>query len=94
MPEAIDREVSTLPVGKLSEVVQSPYGFHIFKVLEREKSGGRKFSDVKERVIAELRKQKESEAYKGWIDELKSKAAIRINRPLPGPRGEDRTETQ
>lgn len=93
MPEAIDREVSSLPVGKLSQVVQSPYGFHIFKVLEREKSGGRKFSDVKERVIVELRKQKESEAYKGWIDELKSKAAIRINRPLPGPRGADRTET-
>jgi parvulin-like peptidyl-prolyl isomerase len=94
MPEAIDREVSSLSVGKLSQVVQSPYGFHIFKVLEREKSGGRKFSDVKERVIVELRKQKESEAYKGWIDELKSKAAIRIIRPLPGPRGADRTETQ
>ena len=33
MPEAIDRMVFSLPVGKMSGVVQSPYGFHIFKVL-------------------------------------------------------------
>jgi parvulin-like peptidyl-prolyl isomerase len=84
LPEAIDRMVFSLPVGKLSRVAQSPYGFHIFKALGREQAGGGKFSDVKERVIAELRKQKEAEAYKGWIDDLKAKAVIRINRPLPG----------
>ena len=84
MPEAIDRMVFSLRVGKLSRVAQSPYGFHIFKVLGREAAGGGKFSDVKERVIAELRKQKEAEAYKRWIEGLKAKAVIRINRPLPG----------
>jgi hypothetical protein len=39
---------------------------------------------VREKVIADLRKQKEAEAYKNWIEGLKAKAAIRINRPLPG----------
>jgi peptidyl-prolyl cis-trans isomerase C len=84
MPEAIDRMVFSLPVGKVSRAAQSPYGFHIFKVLGREAAGGGKFSDVKEKVIAELRKQKEAEAYKSWIEDLKAKAVIRINRPLPG----------
>ncbi len=46
MPEAIDRLVFSLPVGKLSGVVQSPYGFHIFKVLGREEGGGRKFAEA------------------------------------------------
>jgi parvulin-like peptidyl-prolyl isomerase len=84
MPETIDRMIFSLPVGKVSPVAQSPYGFHIFKVLGREAAGGRKFSDVKESVIADLKKMKEAEAYESWIDGLKTKAEIRINRPLPG----------
>jgi len=89
MPEAIDRMVFSLPVGKVSRVAQSPYGFHIFKVLGQAEAGGRKFADVREKVIADLRKQKEAEAYKIWIEGLKAKAAIRINRPLPDLRGTD-----
>ena len=84
MPEAIDRMVFSLPVGKMSQVAQSPYGFHIFKVLGQEGAGGRKFTDVRDKVIADLKKQEEAEAYRDWIDGLKAKAAIRINRPLPG----------
>ena len=79
MPEAIDRMVFSLLVGKMSRVARSPYGFHIFKVLGQEEAGGRKFAEVKEKVIADLRKQKEAEAYKNWIEGLKAKAAIQIN---------------
>ncbi len=86
MPEAIDRLVFSLPVGKLSSVVQSPYGFHIFKVLGREDGGGRTFAEAKERVGADLRKIKEAEAYERWLDGLKERASIVVNRPLPdGP---------
>ena len=86
MPEAIDRLVFSLPVGKLSGVVQSPYGFHIFKVLGREEGGGRKFAEAKERVIADLRKLKEAEAYERWLEGLKERASVVVNRPLPdGP---------
>jgi parvulin-like peptidyl-prolyl isomerase len=84
LPEAIDQMVFSLPVGTVSRVAQSPYGFHIFKVLSQEGAGGRKFKDAKEKVIADLRKQREAVAYKIWIEGLKAKAVIRINRPLPG----------
>jgi parvulin-like peptidyl-prolyl isomerase len=75
-------------------VAQSPYGFHIFKVLGQAEAGGRKFADVREKVIADLRKQKEAEAYKIWIEGLKAKAAIRINRPLPGGPASAEAETK
>jgi parvulin-like peptidyl-prolyl isomerase len=83
MPEAIDRMVFSLPVGKVSGVVQSPYGFHIFKVLGRQEGGGRRFAEATERVIADLRKLKEAAAYERWLDGLKERASIVIHRPLP-----------
>ncbi|MHB8773451.1 MAG: peptidylprolyl isomerase [Syntrophales bacterium] len=84
MPEAIDRLVFSLAVGKLSDVVQSPYGFHIFKVLDRDTGSGRTFAEAKERVIADLRRLKEAEAYERWLESLKERAQIVVNRPLPG----------
>ena len=83
MPKEIDRVVFSLPVGRMSGVVKSPYGFHIFKVIDRQERGEGKFAEVKERVIADLRKLKEAEAYERWIEGLKAKAVIQINRPLP-----------
>jgi len=80
MPEAIDMMVFSLSVGKVSRVAKSPYGFHIFKVLGQAEAGGRKFADVKAKVIVDLRKQKEAEAYQAWIEGLKAKAVIRIQK--------------
>jgi parvulin-like peptidyl-prolyl isomerase len=83
MPEAIDRMLFSLAVGKISPVVQSPYGFHIFKVLSQAEAGGRVFANVREKVIGDLRKRREEEAYRAWIEGLKARATIRIERPLP-----------
>ncbi|MEW6334017.1 MAG: peptidylprolyl isomerase [Thermodesulfobacteriota bacterium] len=86
MPEAIDRVVFSLPVGKLSRVVRSPYGYHIFKVLEKDDAKRQGFAEMRERVRADVWKLKEAQAYERWIEDLKEKADIRISRPLPdGP---------
>jgi parvulin-like peptidyl-prolyl isomerase len=94
MPEEIDRMVFSLPVGRVSGVVRSPYGFHIFKVLTKEESGGPKLADARGRVIADLRKLKEAEAYERWLEGLKAKAEIRINRPLPDGSAPEQLETK
>lgn len=79
LPEEIDSVVFILPVGKTSRIVKSVYGYHIFKVLKKEQGGQKPFADVKEQILADLKKQKEEQAYVQWLQALRSKATIRIH---------------
>lgn len=76
MPEPLDDTIFKLPLNKVSSIVQSPYGLHIFKVLEIQSAKARNFTDVKEEVIAEIRAKKEDAAFTTWLEALKMKAVI------------------
>jgi len=77
MPDPLDKTIFSLPVNKISPIVQSSYGFHIFKVREIQPARIGNFSDVKEYVIADIRSQKEEAAFISWIEALKLKAIIK-----------------
>jgi parvulin-like peptidyl-prolyl isomerase len=79
MPEAFDRVVFYLPQGKTSRVVQSPYGFPVFKVLKRERGHWIEFADVKDKIKLDLMKVKEEKEFRKWLDQLKAGATIRID---------------
>jgi len=79
MPEVFDRIVFSLAEGKTSRVVKSPYGFHLFKVLRKEKGRWIEFADVKEKIKADLAKNREEQEFRKWLDALKSEAKIRID---------------
>jgi parvulin-like peptidyl-prolyl isomerase len=77
MPEPLDKTIFSLPVNKISPIVQSPYGFHIFKVMEIQPARNGNFTSVKEEVIADIRSQKEDAAFISWLEALQSKAVIK-----------------
>jgi len=82
MPEEIDAAIFSQPPGEISPVIKSFYGYHIFKIIERIEGTKIKWSDIKEQVTDDLRKQKEEKAYVRWLEDLRSKAAITIDREL------------
>lgn len=79
MPEVFDRIVFSLVEGKTSKVVKSPYGFHLFKVLRKEKGRWIEFAEVKEKIKADIAKGREEQEFRKWLDALKSEAKIRID---------------
>ncbi|HOG16985.1 MAG: Foldase protein PrsA precursor [Syntrophaceae bacterium PtaU1.Bin231] len=95
MPEEIDAAIFSLPVGGLSRVIKSPYGYHIFKVLERDEGGSGKAWDMDETVRADAQRWKEEQAYADWLRGLRAKAQIRIFRDVlfgeRAPAGEEKS---
>lgn len=82
MPEPLDKTLFNLPVGKISPIVKSAYGYHIFKVTEIQPARTRSFSDCKEEVMAGIRAQKEDAAFTVWLEGLKMKAIVKKEKQI------------
>ena len=79
MPPEFDAVVFSLPVGRLSDLVKSEYGFHVFLVEERRKAMRLGLDSVKDEIRAEIRAKKEDQAYQEWLRKLRLQAMIEIN---------------
>lgn len=78
MPEIFD-DIFKLKVNEISDIIQTPYGFHIFKV--NEKVPERQMSFDEARVIIETRLIQENKdaAYREWINSIKREASIEVD---------------
>jgi len=82
LPETFDRVIFSLPPGKVSGIIETPYGYHIFKVLEKERRGKKVLAEQRERIRAKLKREKEDQEYAGWLERLRSESVIKINEPV------------
>ncbi len=75
---AFKNAVKDLPVGGISEVVENPEGFYIFKVEERSKGEIRKFDTVKDEIREHLLEKDREERFKQWRTGLKKDAYLDV----------------
>lgn len=78
MPKVFDEICFNLPPGQVSRVVASDYGFHLFKVLERRPAQARPVQQVRDELESLIRREKEREAQKQKLAELRSRTQIEI----------------
>jgi parvulin-like peptidyl-prolyl isomerase len=77
MPEPLDRTIFKMKVNAVSPIVRSSYGYHIFKVMESQPARSRSFREAREDVMADLRLQKEDDAFVAWLEGLKKKVVVK-----------------
>ena len=75
-------QVFFLEAGATSDVIKSPYGYHIFKVEEKISPRQIPFEEAKTRILKDLSKKKGEEEYQKWFQGLREKAKVEINRKL------------
>ncbi len=68
--------------GEISEVVSTPYGFHIIRLDDMRGSTLRPLNQVKERIRFFLQPKKKQEVYLAYVKETKTKSKILINEKL------------
>jgi len=79
MPLEFEEVVFSMKPGQMSPVVETPYGFHVFKLEDRRRSVVPKFEEAKEEVVQELKSRRFESAYVGWMAELKEKSKVEVS---------------
>ncbi|MDO8536078.1 MAG: peptidylprolyl isomerase [Candidatus Omnitrophota bacterium] len=75
MPQ-IEDIVFKLKEGEITGIIQSPLGYHIFKVDEKKIRRMRELPEVRQDIEEFLYREKASQKLKGWIDSLAKSAYI------------------
>jgi parvulin-like peptidyl-prolyl isomerase len=75
---AIERAIAPLVPGGISDLIESPEGFHIIRVEEKKPKQFRPFEEVKFEIQALVFQQKSEDVFQSWLVDLKNKAYIEI----------------
>jgi parvulin-like peptidyl-prolyl isomerase len=79
MPEEFD-VVFSLQEGEFSDIVQSPYGFHIFQVVAKRGQSELDFAQVKGQIRNVIMREEADKTFQVWLKSIKKKADITVNK--------------
>ena len=75
---ALEAAAFVLPIGGVSEPVQSPAGFHLVQVVEKTPAYEPKLDDVRSDIEQKISERKTRERYDGWLKQLRSEAIVEV----------------
>jgi parvulin-like peptidyl-prolyl isomerase len=78
MPEEFD-DVFKLKINKVSSIIKTPYGFHLFKVVGKIEERKMDFEESRDRVKKILLQHLQDQAFQKWFLKLKQDSKIEIN---------------
>ena len=77
LPE-LEEATFKLQAGETSEVVQTPQGFHVLRVLERKGGEPKPFAEVQYSILDQMIQAEAETQFQKWLKNLKAKAYIEI----------------
>ncbi len=78
MPEVFDA-CFRLPPGAVSDVVPSPFGFHVFQVIERKPPARRSLEQARPVIAARLLRERRARAQEEYVAALRAQAKIQVD---------------
>jgi len=78
LPPEVETAVFALPVGRVSDLISSPYGEHLFLVEERLPAGRRTLEDVAGEIRADLQAEAHEQAFQAWLGHLRASIPLKV----------------
>jgi peptidyl-prolyl cis-trans isomerase C len=82
LDESVEKVVFSMPLGKISPVVETPYGFHIFEVLDRRVEGVKSFPEAIAEIEAKLRQERQEAFMSRWVESLRVVIPVKVDREM------------
>jgi peptidyl-prolyl cis-trans isomerase C len=82
LDESLEKVIFSLPMGKISTVVETPYGFHLFEVLGRRPEGMRSFPEAIGEIESKLHREKQEIFITQWLESLRVGIPVKVNREM------------
>jgi len=82
LPQGLAEAAFSLPVGQISPIIKTPYGFHLIKVVERELAGSKDLLEVMGEIEETLLSKDRERYYTRWLDELRKTYPVTVNYTL------------
>lgn len=67
----------SVPIGGISDIIETAYGYHILKVIDRKKET-KPLDEIHDQLRNQMEQQKKNEAYQKFMESLKEKANFEI----------------
>jgi len=77
-PPAFEKAAMALKTNEISPVVESPVGFHIIQLLERQAAGVVPYEQAKDRLGMMLKQKQAQELMQAKVKELRAKAKVDV----------------
>ena len=77
LPE-VDETAFKLKTGETSDVIESPIGFHIIKIVDKRGEGIKPLDSVREEIMGEIGNKKIEKKFQEWLKEAREKSLIDI----------------
>jgi parvulin-like peptidyl-prolyl isomerase len=77
IPE-VEKVAFSLPVGQISEVIESSVGFHIIQVVDKKGAGLKPITAVREEIKTKIEDEKLDKKFEEWIASIRAKAHIEV----------------
>jgi len=74
--EVIDEAIFSLPVSELSPIIESPEGYHIIRVVEREPEGKVPFLDAQKEIKDLIKKERRQGEVEAYLQEVKARSQV------------------
>ena len=82
LDETMENALFSMKIGKISPVIKTSFGYHLFEVLSRRPAGVKGLPEVIHEIESQLIRQKHEVFYKKWLEKLRSDFKVKVNQDM------------